>query len=322
MTMRFGQGLLAALCLWLSVLSLSGAGSSALVRVAVAHVRENPSHAAEMGTQVLMGTPLKVAPTDNASWMKVETPDGYRGYVASNSLCLTDSARMLRWRHTPRVVVSSTDQTWLWTRDICDGDSLSEELQRVSDVVNGCILELDSSAEACEGYIAVRLPDGRRAMADEDDVEPLEQWAARPCSIDGAIDFARSMMGSTYLWGGTSSKGVDCSGLTKVAFLSQGIILPRNASQQARVGEPLPLADRMAFRPGDLLFFGNAATGRVNHVGIALGNGRFIHSSGRVRISSLIPGQAGYEDISLLGARRLLPAHLSRMALLNHPWYF
>ena len=113
MTMRFGHRLLAALCLWLSVLSLSGAGSSALVRVAVAHVRENPSHAAEMGTQVLMGTPLKVAPTDNASWMKVETPDGYRGYVASNSLCLTDSARMLRWRHSPRVVVSSTDQTWL-----------------------------------------------------------------------------------------------------------------------------------------------------------------------------------------------------------------
>lgn len=298
-----------------------GAEPWALVRVAVANLREKPSHAAEMGTQVLMGTPLKISATDSPSWLRVETPDGYKGYIAANSLRQMSAAALERWKRSDRVVVTAIDPTWVYSSDICTAADASLLLQRVSDVVNGCILQV-ADGESCEGYLSVMLPDGRKGLVAEEDVAPFGAWAAEECSMADAIDFARSMTGTTYLWGGTSPKGVDCSGLTRVAFLSQGVMLPRNASQQALVGEALPLENLTAFQPGDLLFFGNAATGRVNHVGISLGNGRFIHSSGRVRVSSLLPSESDYEAISLLGARRLTPAAIDRMALRNHPWYF
>lgn len=293
----------------------------ALVRVAVANVRENPSHAAEMGTQVLMGTPLKVESSGKQAWLKVETPEGYKGYVAANSLHQLSPVRLQNWKSSDRVVVTAVDQTWVYSPDIVSGDDSDLSLCRVSDVVNGCILQIAPGA-SIKGFVRVVLPDGREAFASCDDVEPLQAWADRECSMQAAIDFARAMTGTAYLWGGTSSKGADCSGLTKAAFLSQGIILPRNASQQARIGEAVSINDVEAFMPGDLLFFGNLSTGRVNHVGISLGGARFIHSSGRVRVSSLRPGDADYEAISLLGACRLTTACLEKMALKNHRWYF
>ena len=297
----------------------------ALVRVAVANVREEPSHAAEMGTQVVMGTPLKVDEQGGDSWLKITTPDGYKGYVARNTLTPLSENGMQRWRKSDRAVVTSFDQTYLYSPEVLKlGELPDSDLSdyRVSDVVNGCILNVSGLDEVLHGYVTVTLPDGRKALAESKEIMPLREWADEKCSLDEALKFARAMMGAAYLWGGTSSKGVDCSGLTKTAFLSQGIILPRNASAQAKVGEPLPLDDCNAFEPGDLMFFGNASTGRINHVGMALGGCRFIHCSGRVRISSLNPNDSDFESLSLLDARRLTPDDLEKLALAGHPWYF
>lgn len=297
----------------------------ALVRVAVANVREEPSHAAEMGTQVVMGTPLKVDEQVGDSWLKITTPDGYKGYVARNTLTPLSENGMQRWRKSDRAVVTSFDQTYLYSPEVLKlGELPDSELSdyRVSDVVNGCILNISGSGAGSQGYVAVILPDGRKALVDSTDIMPLSEWAHEKCSFDEALKFARAMMGTAYLWGGTSSKGVDCSGLTKTAFLSQGIILPRNASTQAKVGELLPLDDCNTFQLGDLMFFGNASTGRINHVGMSLGGCRFIHCSGRVRISSLNPNDSDFESLSLLDARRLTPDDLEKLALAGHPWYF
>lgn len=91
-------------------------------------------------------------------------------------------------------------------------------------------------------------------------------------------------MNTPYLWGGRSPFGVDCSGLTQMLFLAAGTNLPRDASQQVRLGKEVPSLERST--SGDLAFFHNEQ-GRVIHVGIVLEHQRILHASGKVRIDDL-----------------------------------
>ncbi|PSB21456.1 glycoside hydrolase [Phormidesmis priestleyi ULC007] len=96
--------------------------------------------------------------------------------------------------------------------------------------------------------------------------------------IAGAIAFTRSAMAvpNYYLWGGTVAPNYDCSGLMQAAFASAGIRLPRDAYQQEEFVRKIALSDLM---PGDLVFFGTPI--KATHVGLYLGNDRYIHSSGK-----------------------------------------
>jgi cell wall-associated NlpC family hydrolase len=108
-------------------------------------------------------------------------------------------------------------------------------------------------------------------------------------------------MGIPYLWGGTSSKGFDCSGFTKTVYFLHGVIIPRDASQQALVGKLVDeTGDFSKLQPGDLLFFGEKATEqnpkeRVVHVAIYIGNKRFIHAGNPIRVNSLDPSDELYD---------------------------
>ncbi|QCH15366.1 NlpC/P60 family protein [Synechococcus sp. CB0101] len=84
-----------------------------------------------------------------------------------------------------------------------------------------------------------------------------------------------------YLWGGTLGPNFDCSGLIQAAFASAGIWLPRDAYQQERFCQPVAVVPGCysLLRPGDLIFFGRPQ--RCTHVGLYLGAGRYLHSSGR-----------------------------------------
>ena len=84
-----------------------------------------------------------------------------------------------------------------------------------------------------------------------------------------------------YLWGGTLGPDFDCSGLIQAAFASAGIWLPRDAYQQERFCQPVAVAPGgySLLRPGDLIFFGRPQ--RCTHVGLYVGGGRYLHSSGR-----------------------------------------
>ena len=100
------------------------------------------------------------------------------------------------------------------------------------------------------------------------------------------IERAKKMMGIPYLWGGNSTKGMDCSGFTGTVFRSEGYQLPRDANMQVKLGnEVVPEDDYSNILPGDLIFFG--PPDRITHVGICLGGSYFIHCSGDVHINSL-----------------------------------
>jgi cell wall-associated NlpC family hydrolase len=122
------------------------------------------------------------------------------------------------------------------------------------------------------------------------------------------VDAAQSVMGAPYRWGGTSANGFDCSGLIQYAYAQVGIDLPRRSVEQAGTGtEITPQLDQL--RPGDILTFAAAPGGRVTHVGLYLGEGRFIHSSSAgVRISGLDPAdpEGAWWWPRWIGARRVL----------------
>ncbi len=94
--------------------------------------------------------------------------------------------------------------------------------------------------------------------------------------ISGIIKTAKSYLGTRYRYGGTSRKGMDCSGFTKTVMKKHGKTLPRTSRSQASSGKHIAKKDLKA---GDLVFFSSKNTKNITHVGIALGNGKFIHAS-------------------------------------------
>lgn len=130
-------------------------------------------------------------------------------------------------------------------------------------------------------------------------VEQQEKWSLVQCHYDGyrgwvdnkqvvffssaAMLAERLFLDTPYLWGGRSTGGIDCSGLTQVCFKAMDVWLPRDASQQATCGVEVCACDLQC---DDLAFFANDA-GRIVHVGICRGDGTIIHSSGCVRIDTL-----------------------------------
>jgi len=127
---------------------------------------------------------------------------------------------------------------------------------------------------------------------------------AAPVNADKAtsiIDSAKDMLGVRYKWGGNSRGGIDCSGLTTLVFSKNGIRLPRTSIEQSKIGSRVNKEDLQA---GDLLFFiTGRSSSRINHVGLYIGEGKFIHASsykGRVIVTSLSDYGGGYA-----GARRV-----------------
>lgn len=114
---------------------------------------------------------------------------------------------------------------------------------------------------------------------------------------------AYSQVGTPYQFGGTSpDRGFDCSGFTRWVFAQNGIQLPRSSSEQFRIGRPVAKED---VRPGDLLIYKRYRNSSSTHVGIYVGDGRYIHSPSKgktVMESDAFSGSAG---VRFIGARRV-----------------
>ena len=112
---------------------------------------------------------------------------------------------------------------------------------------------------------------------------------------------ALGYLGTRYRYGASGARGFDCSGFTSYIYRQHGISLPHNSAAQYRVGKPV---SRSELRPGDLVFFRTRGS-QISHVGIYIGNGKFVHASsarGRVRVDTLT---SGYYHQRYVGARRI-----------------
>lgn len=288
-----------------------------LVSIPVASLRTRPAHAGEMATQAVMGTPVRVL-EHTGEWLRAQTPDGYIAYVPDSSVAPLTPEQMKAWRaDAGRRVVTDLWQTRAFTSPTASGPR-----DVVTDLVLGAIVQTSGAAPQ-NGRVEILLPDGRRGWADESSLQPVAEWASQTFDAQKILTTAYSMEGTPYLWGGTSTKAIDCSGLVKVSYLSNGLILLRDASQQALTGERLDAEAWRDYEPADLMFFGNRDTGRVTHVALYDSEGRYVHSSGRVKRNSLDPDSPLYLYSPLHSVR--IRGHEGTPGIVraaNHPWLF
>lgn len=286
------------------------------VRIPVACMRVEPGHEQEMASQAIMGMPLRILEIVDGDY-RVQTPDGYIGYMPSSSLVEKTADEMKAWRSAPRLVVTALDQVDVYSTKKPQGPR-----DIVTDVVNGSVLE--GSLDGKEKMVHVALPDGREGWIRRSDVTEISQWASQPFDPEVILNMAYSLNGTPYLWGGTSAKTLDCSGLAKVSYLANGRILSRDASQQALTGTRMAPEQWRELQSGDLLFFGNPKTGKVTHVAIYDRDGEYIHSSGRVKVNSIDPSAADYLTTPHLSSTRIAGNENTPGIWLakDHPWYF
>jgi len=262
----------------------------------------------ESGTQALMGMPVRILEENDDDWYRCINMEGYTAWVITRSVKAMTKAEYEEYLAKPKVFVNKKYSTLYSEKNV---SSLP-----VSDLVWGCIL-IDEGRQGV--WRKVSVADGRTGYVPEEDVIDLNKWMDNAVPTEkNIVETAKQFCGFPYVWGGTSIKGVDCSGLTKSAYFLNGYVLRRDASQQCKTGDSVDVhkfvegtytkAALANLRPGDLLFFGRKAENgrkeRVTHVAIYMGDGKIIHSSNIVRINSLIPGEKDY----YAGAKRLLKA--------------
>jgi MEMO1 family protein len=317
-----GTTAIATNCHWVGYAALgftSGNDKSmGLVTLSVANIRKEPAHASELVSQAILGTPVMIIGTKD-NWLQIQTPDTYSGWTEQSSVQIMSKQEMGRWKKATKVIYMG-NTGWIY-------DSASEKSQTIGDIVGSSIVEKTGESK---GYLSIVLPDGRKGFVEKQMVMDFDTWKkTNSCSEENICRVSKTFMGIPYLWGGTSAKGVDCSGFVQSVFLRSGIILRRDASLQALHGIPVDISDGFTrLKKGDLLFFGSKKNGslHVTHVALYLGDNDYINSSGRVMINSLDPDKKSYNGArikTLLEAKRIIGTvdDTGIVPVVKHSWY-
>lgn len=274
----------------------------ALVKEPVINLGDGPNRnqSSHVVTQAKIGDILMLLEEKDGWYLAQVAADKYLGWVSDAEVWRIDKGMLSSYLSgkVALVVAKMTSAV-----DAPDGKRILEK-----DLVQGVVLpvkSLDSS------WVAVKLPGRDIAYVKASDVrvfDQVDQVFAEKKGPDAVIATAKQYLGLPYLWGGTTAYGFDCSGFTQFCFRMNGHFLRRDADMQYEMGEAVP--DRKDLKPGDLVFFQTYKKG-PSHVGIYIGDSRFIHagSSKGVAINSFDPSHSDYSpdlDRRYLGARRII----------------
>jgi len=277
----------------------------AIARNSVINIRSKPKHSAELGTQGLLGMPLNVL-DKKGDFYRVQTPDNYISWVDKGGITRMNKEIFDQWNFRKKIIFTK-NFGYVYA-------DKSENSSIISDITLGGILKYKSLDSR---FYEVEYPDKRKGFIKKEEAIIYESWIQNLSPTKENIEtIAKKMDGFPYLWGGTSSKGMDCSGYTKMVYFMNGFIIPRDASQQINAGKTVDKELKFeGLAKGDLIFFGRKATAekkqRVTHVGLWLGNDKmeFIHASGNVHVSSMDNKQPNYDEFNknrYLGSKRYL----------------
>jgi cell wall-associated NlpC family hydrolase len=291
------------------------AETKGLITVSVANLRSNPSHSAELVSQALLGTPVEIL-KKRTGWLFIRTPDRYLSWTNSSSVSVYSDEEFQLWRQSSRLMFTGN---YGIVTETPNGTNI------ITDLVAGSIVV--KLAET-PGFFQVSLPDKRCGFIRKESITGFKEWQNNAvASCENICSTARRLLGVPYMWGGTSSKALDCSGFVRTVFFLNGIILERDASQQYKYGETVETGENFSnLQPCDLLFFGKKDPLRIVHVGIYLGDKKVINSSGWVQVNSLDKNDACYSDYlfdTYVGSKRLvgLQPQQGYLPVKDHPWY-
>lgn len=217
----------------------------ATVRTPLAPLHGEPRIASQMISQQLGGHRLSVL-DEEGDWVCVRCADDYEGWMHTGFLARSPAAGARQSRTTPRISL-------------------------------GCTTRSNSAASSGRALPlrAILAPDETPVSGEAIDAD--DRPRRFPLAADAIVASAqRFFEGTSYLWGGVTPWGADCSGLVQSIYALHGLQLPRDAWQQAERGDDAG-RDIGELRAADLLFFSDRDDGRVTHVGIALGGARMVH---------------------------------------------
>jgi len=255
----------------------------------VVNMHREPARSAEMVSQTLLGHSVEVL-DERDGWMRVQTEDTYRGWVES------------RWVGTQEAGFPPDGSLSVIAPfgEIRSAPYIESRLVlRVSLMTR--LARRTAAGECPAGWLAVNGPaDTARGFLPENAVSAHALGGGSPLP-DVAVGHAFGLLGTPYVWGGTSSFGLDCSGFVQLCYRLAGIVLLRDADQQREDSRfvPVPFSD---LSPGDLVFFGKE--GRITHVGMWYGGTAFLHASGGAGVIVTEWGDDRYTPI-YVDARRL-----------------
>jgi hypothetical protein len=286
-----------------------------LIGVSVANLKSEASHASEMATQAVLGTPVRILKKEG-SWLYVQTPDHYLAWVTGASVSDMREKELQQWNTSECVI-------FLENYGLVYSDLQKNEI--ISDLVAGSILRKMGETG---NFLQILLPDGRQGFTEKEGFVMVSEWEKpKEITLEALIATARKFLGIPYLWGGTSSKMIDCSGFIKNIWFLNGVILERDASQQFKHGDVVDPGEHFEkLQPGDVLFFGRKDPLRIVHTGLHIGNGEVIHASTRVMINSMDPSKSNYSSYlgtTYVGTKRITgqKPQFGYMQVREHPWY-
>ena len=270
-----------------------------IINNSVANLRKNPSHSSELVSQTILGTGVSIL-KKKGEWYLIQTPDKYISWIDHGGIVPMSKEKYDNY---------FASDVGVFTRPYGFSYETKKKNRVVSDLVLGSALKIVKIGSKHTKY---KYPDGRTAWIENRLMNSISSIRGMNYSIQNLLENAHSLIGVPYLWGGTSSKGFDCSGYTKSVYLMNGYILPRDASQQVKEGILVDDSRNWnLLEAGDLMFFGYYKDDklRIDHVSIWLGDGYFIQSSKNVRISSVYSDNSNFDDYHMakyIESRRII----------------
>ncbi|HOX84986.1 MAG TPA: C40 family peptidase [bacterium] len=274
--------------------SAIGERSHGIIQISTTNMRRKPSVAAEIINQGIMGETVRILDHKSFFYL-IQLADGYLGWAITDGILPMTAEELSAWeKKSKSIFIKNCGSAY---------SNPSPDSYPVCDLVRGAVFV--RLAEASE-WTEIEVLGNRRAFVPATGVIDLqafqEQSKADPQKL---VHTASQFLGIPYYWGGRSTKGFDCSGFTHTVFRLNGITLPRDANMQVEVGFDVAIdSSYNNLLPGDLLFFGRTAD-RITHVGMYIGDKRFIHSDGFVRCNSFDPNACNFSDYRVVSLQRV-----------------